>query len=188
MEQQEFISDDNTYIGKIVHYWDTRGLPKKKINIILKDGITMVAYIPVSVLPTPGQAEEGVFYITPDDVIHYIRGGVWHSMEPDGEDNVIEIIKTADGTELPVNPSDKSVTLPEDLNTTYTFEDVLVNGKLVGWRVRNNDTGLVVYTHSDVDTKSDGTYFTSETLEANIGEETVVPLSSIKFLSNWNSL
>lgn len=185
MEQQELISDDNTYIGKIVHYWDTRGLPKKKINIILKDGITMVAYIPVSVLPTPGQAEEGVFYITPDDVIHYIRGGVWHSMKPDGEDNVIEIIKTADGTELPVDPNDKSVTLPEDFNTTYTFEDILVNSKAVGWRVRDNDTGTVVYTHTDFDTKSDGVYYCSQTLDPYAGTTNTVPVSKVPSEA-WN--
>lgn len=179
MEQiNDIISDDNTYIGKLVHYWDTRGLPKKKINIILKDGITMVAYIPVSHLPTPGQAEEGVFYITPDDVIHYIRNGGWHSIEPDGEDNVIEIIRDSDGNALPV-ASDKSVTLPVDQNTTYTFEEVYVNSKLVGWRVRNNDTSEIVFTHTDVDDKSDGTYFTSNTLNKRITQTTSVPLNTI---------
>ena len=168
----DYISDDNTYIGKLVHFWDTRGLPKKKINIILKDGITVTAYVIVPVLPPISQAEEGVFYILPDDSLNYVSNGHWRSIKPDGEDNTIEIIKDQDGNELPIDPNDKSVTLP--VETTYTFEDIRSDGKRIGWRVRNNKIGSVVYSYPDIDTKSDGVHKTTTALSATLGAETSV--------------
>lgn len=174
----DYISDDNTYIGKLVHFWDTRGLPKKKINIILKDGITVTAYVIVPVLPPISQAEQGVFYILPDDSLNYVSNGHWRSIKPDGEDNTIEIIRDENGVALPINPTDKSVTLPVD--TTYTFEDIYSSGRKVGWRVRNNKSGSIVYTYPDIDTSSDGVHKTSTTLSTTLGQDNAVLPANIE--------
>lgn len=66
---------------------------------------------------------------------------------------VLDIYKYGDypsGNPIPKN-ADGSVTLPKDEDTKYDFESTAD-----GWRVKDHDTGTVLYTYVDVDT--DTTY------------------------------
>ena len=63
--------------------------------------------------------------------------------------NYVVDILTSDGTLIPKN-ADGTVTLPADADTTYDFETVTDgSGNVTGWRVKNHDTGTVLYTYTD---------------------------------------
>lgn len=80
---QEAISG-NTYIGRLVSADDLRGLPGNKIDVLIDGEVSMRAAVEVPVLPNPEDAIEGIFYITPDGVIHYLADGEWKSIVADG--------------------------------------------------------------------------------------------------------
>lgn len=67
-------------------------------------------------------------------------------------------------------------------NDTYTFEDVTVSGNVVGWRVKDKD-GNVIYTYTDLNDASDGTYFTSDTLDTDITDQTTIAASTVTGLT-----
>lgn len=54
------------------------------------------------------------------------------------------------GNPIPKN-ADGSVTLPKDQDTTYDFETTTLGDVVTGWRVKDHDTGVVIYTYTDQD-------------------------------------
>lgn len=72
---------------------------------------------------------------------------------------VLDIYKYGDypsGIPIPKNP-DGSVTLPKDEDTTYDFEYIKdSDGTIIGWQVKNHETGTVEFTYNDA--ASDTTY------------------------------
>lgn len=68
-------------------------------------------------------------------------------------------------------------------DTTYDFEAVTVGGVITGWRVKDGKTGTVLFTYTDLNDLSDGSYFTSETLDTGITNTTTVPISTVTGLS-----
>ena len=68
-------------------------------------------------------------------------------------------------------------------DTTYDFEAVTVGGNIVGWRVKDGDTGTVLFTYTDLNDESDGTYFTSDTLDTDITDQTTVAASTVTGLT-----
>ena len=68
-------------------------------------------------------------------------------------------------------------------DTTYDFEAVTVGGNIVGWRVKDGDTGTVLFTYTDLNDESDGTYFTSDTLDTDITDQTTVASSTVTGLT-----
>ncbi len=75
---------------------------------------------------------------------------------------VLDIYKNGDypsGNPIPKNP-DGSVTLPKDENTKYDFENVMDGSDIIGWRVKDHDSGTVLYTYTDKD--EDTTYTFSD--------------------------
>lgn len=65
---------------------------------------------------------------------------------------VLDIYKYGDypsGSPIPKNP-DGSVTLPKDENTKYDFENLVDGSDIIGWRVKDHDTGTVLYTYTDL--------------------------------------
>lgn len=111
-EQLQEILSSNTFVARLIDGSDVKGLPGNKIDILMDDELTMSSYIQVPVLPLVKDAKEGVFYILPNSSINYIIDGQWESVFP--TDEVIKKVKKADGTVLPVNTADMSVTLPQD--------------------------------------------------------------------------
>lgn len=96
-------------------------------------------------------------------VKNHETGAVVYKYTEKGEKNVLEKVKLSDGTVLAIDPSDKSVTLPDDQDTTYDYEDVYDpddTTKVIGWRVKNHDTGVVIFTHTDTGSGGDGTTYT----------------------------
>ncbi len=64
---------------------------------------------------------------------------------------VLDIYKYGDypsGSPIPKNP-DGSVTLPKDEDTKYDFETVMDGTTVKGWRVKDHDSGTVLYTYTD---------------------------------------
>ena len=111
-EQLQEILSSNTFVARLIDGSDVKGLPGNKIDILMDDELTMSSYIQVPVLPLVKDAKEGVFYILPNSSINYIIDGQWESIFP--TDEVIKKVKKADGTVLPVDTTDMSVTLPQD--------------------------------------------------------------------------
>ena len=65
---------------------------------------------------------------------------------------VLDIYKYGDypgGSPIPKNP-DGSVTLPKDADTKYDFENLMDGSDIIGWRVKDHDTGTVLYTYTDL--------------------------------------
>lgn len=65
---------------------------------------------------------------------------------------VLDIYKYGDypsGSPIPKNP-DGSVTLPKDENTKYDFENLMDGSDIIGWRVKDHETGTVLYTYTDL--------------------------------------
>lgn len=130
-----------------------------------------------------------------------------------GEANVIEVIYDSEGNPLVIDPTDKSVTLPET-GDSYTFEDLIdASDNVIGWQVKDSDD-QVIYTYTDINTAyefedikntnnkvvgftvtgsdsstytfradSDGTYGTSENLSSTIGATTTIALSTVSGLT-----
>lgn len=111
-EELQKILASNTFVARLVAGSDVKSLPGNKIDILMDDELTVSSYIQVPVLPLPKDAKEGVFYILPNSSINFIINGQWESVFP--TDEVIKKVKKADGTALPVDTSDMSVTLPQD--------------------------------------------------------------------------
>lgn len=64
---------------------------------------------------------------------------------------VLDLYKYGDypsGSPIPKNP-DGSVTLPKDEDTKYDFETIMDGTEVKGWRVKDHDTGTVLYTYTD---------------------------------------
>ncbi len=64
---------------------------------------------------------------------------------------VLDIYKYGDypsGSPIAKNP-DGSVTLPKDEDTKYDFETIMDGAEVKGWRVKDHDTGTVLYTYTD---------------------------------------
>lgn len=64
---------------------------------------------------------------------------------------VLDIYKYGDypsGSPIPKNP-DGSVTLPKDEDTKYDFETIMDGTTVKGWRVKDHDSGTVLYTYTD---------------------------------------
>ena len=111
---------------------------------------------------------------------------------PKDEDTTYDFETVMDGTDVKgwrVKDHDTGTVLytytdqDHNDNTTYDFEDVTVSGKVVGWRVKDHDTGTVLYTYTDLNDESDGTYFTSTTLDTDITDQTTVAASSVTGLT-----
>lgn len=65
---------------------------------------------------------------------------------------VLDIYKYGDypsGSPIPKNP-DGSVTLPKDADTKYDFENLMDGSDIIGWRVKDHETGTVLYTYTDL--------------------------------------
>lgn len=82
---------------------------------------------------------------------------------------VLDIYKYGDypsGSPIPKNP-DGSVTLPKDEDTKYDFENLMDGSDIIGWRVKDHDTGTVLYTYTDLN-DNDTYSFEDVTVSGNV--------------------
>lgn len=82
---------------------------------------------------------------------------------------VLDIYKYGDypsGSPIPKNP-DGSVTLPKDADTKYDFENLMDGSDIIGWRVKDHETGTVLYTYTDLN-DNDTYTFEDVTVSGNV--------------------
>ena len=82
---------------------------------------------------------------------------------------VLDIYKYGDypsGSPIPKNP-DGSVTLPKDADTKYDFENLMNGSDIIGWRVKDHETGTVLYTYTDLN-DNDTYTFEDVTVSGNV--------------------
>lgn len=102
----------NTLVARFVSAEDIRGLPSNKIDILCDDSITFNSFLYTPVLPLAKDAVEGTFYILPNNTLNYVINNQWEQIV--GSDAGIQKVKKSDGTALPIDTTDMSVTLPQD--------------------------------------------------------------------------
>lgn len=133
-EQLQEIMSANTFVGRFVDSTDLRGLPANKIDILLDNNLNLDSFAEVPVLPRVEDAKEGVFYVLPNDTINFVSEGTWHTVVSNG----IQKVKKSNGTALDIDPTDLSVTLPQDdlsdgfYYTTSTLSTVIGAVTVVG--------------------------------------------------------
>lgn len=75
----------NTLIARLVSSEELANLPGNKLDVYIDGKVQYEAFVRVGTLPMPEDAIEGVFYILPDDTVHYLSDGVWDTIKAESE-------------------------------------------------------------------------------------------------------
>lgn len=75
----------NTLIARLVSSEELANLPGNKLDVYIDGKVQYEAFVRVGTLPMPEDAIEGVFYILPDDTVHYLSEGVWDTIKAESE-------------------------------------------------------------------------------------------------------
>lgn len=73
---ERFLSG-NTFIAHVVNEGELEDLPGNKMDLYMEGRLKFQAFTFVAVLPRIEDADEGVFYVTPDGNFYFVQDGEW---------------------------------------------------------------------------------------------------------------
>lgn len=99
----------NVFVARLVSEDDLRGLPATQVDVLLPGDLAFRAFIEVPFLPLPEDASEGVFYMTPDGEVSYVRDGEWATLSGSG------------GSEYTIEATDDGWVFKKDGEDEYNY-------------------------------------------------------------------